>query len=68
MRKNFIEYLFMALCVKKYTKLWLFFDYVLVNIVNLWSHYNMKIGIIQQNIGDFKNISNILIMFKGFDG
>lgn len=68
MRKNFIEYLFMALRVKKYTNSWLVFDYILVNIVNLWSHYNMKTGIIQQNIDYFKNISNILIIFKGLDG
>lgn len=68
MRKNFVEYLFIALHVKKHTSLWLIYDYVLVNIVKLWSYYNMGIGFIQQNIDVFKNIINILIIFEGFDG
>lgn len=68
MRKNFVEYLFIALHVKKHTSLWLIYDYVLVNIVKLWSYYNMGIGFIQQNIDGFKNIINILIIFEGFDG
>lgn len=68
MRKNFVEYLFIALHVKKHTSLWLIHDYVLVNIVKLWSYYNMGVGFIQQNIDVFKNIINILIIFEGFDG